>query len=72
VYGDLAFTWFIQDNVIGLLYGKGVVSVGKEGTEQRWKEPLIGLVDLRRDRVRNTTRARGGRGRGFFKHGVHF
>jgi len=53
------FAWFVQDNAIGLLHGLAMMSVGDEGSEQRWKEQLVGLVDLLPDRVRNTTWARG-------------
>ena len=51
--------WFVQDNAFGLLHGKRVVSVGKEGSEKSWKKQLIGLMNLLPDRVRNTTWARG-------------
>jgi len=33
--------------------------MGEERSEQRWKELLVGLMDLLPDRVRNTTWARG-------------
>ena len=55
----IRLAWFIQDNAIGLLHGQWVVTVGEERSEQRWKEPLVGLIDLLPDRVRNTTWARG-------------
>jgi len=55
----IRFARFIQDNTGGLLHGYGVVPVGEERSEQRWKESLVGLMDLLPDRVRNTTWARG-------------
>jgi len=55
----IRFPWFIQDNAVSLLHSLGVVSVREEGSQQRWKEPLVGLVDLLPDRVRNAAWARG-------------
>ena len=45
-YTVIRFAWIIQDNAVGLLHGMGVVSVDEEGSEQRWKEQLVGLLDL--------------------------
>jgi len=55
----IRFAWFVQDNAVGHLHGYGVVSVGKEESEQRWKDPLVDLVHRLPDRVRNTTWTRG-------------
>jgi len=55
----IGFAWFIQDNAVGLLHGYGVVPMGEKSSEQRWKKPLVGLMDLLPDRVRNTAWARG-------------
>ena len=71
-YTVIRFAWFIQDNTVGLLHGEGVVTVGEERSEQGRKEPFVGLMDLLPDRIRNTTRARGGRVGGFSKCGGHF
>ena len=68
----IGLAWFVQDNTVGLLHGYWVVPVGEERSKQRWKEPLVGLMDLLLDRVRNTTWAIGRRGGGFRKCGGHF
>jgi len=51
--------WFIQDNAVSLLHGVGVISVGEEGSELRWKELLVGFVEPLPDRVGDPTWARG-------------
>ena len=54
------FAWFFQDDAIGPLQGLGVISMDKERSEKRSKEPFIRLMDTLPDRVGDTPWPRDG------------